>query len=372
MQVYNNVIMLSLAARLRPQLFSQVIGQPLICKILSNGLTNKTLPSACLFGGPAGTGKTSLARITALHLVCSNKQEDHQACLQCENCQAALKNAHPDIMEFDAATNTGIDNILQCLEGMNYQTQLSTEKIYIIDEVHMLSKSAISALLKTIEEPMSNIWFLLATTDLHKIPYTIISRCLTLTLNSLSTEQLEAYLNTVCEKENYTFDYEALNLIAQASQGCVRKALSFLEQIFLINEKIDHETTLQITQFLSQNVIEQIYNIITSSCSLNQTEEALKAYNPYILTTQLLDMAKNKNNLMLAYHLAHVLEELSYSPCPEKVFSILIAKAALLQSYPTPDEIWKAIDSQKDTKSISTPHITQDLFEKAQIMFNKT
>lgn len=413
--------MLSLAAKLRPKHFRQVVGQDLVCKIILQGLTSEKLSSVCLFSGPAGTGKTTIARLIALWLVCTNKQtikkntpssDDKQtikndppssyiqetykeACLSCENCKAALLEQHPDIMEFDAATNTGIDDIKECLAGSSYQPQLSNKKIYIIDEAHMLSKSAISALLKIIEEPSANVWFLLATTDLEKIPYTIISRCLAFKLHAIQNQQMEQYLAQVCQEHNYGYEPEALQTISQASQGCLRAALSKLEQCSLLihthqesqgikQSKITHEIALELCNFVSNTILDEIYSHIKNTqlkelqLLINQT---LQKTNPFNITMQLLEKAIHLEDTALSYQMAQVLEELAYSPCPEKVLFVFLSKAAFIKTLPSADQLWKALKTEQATDKHQTPSNTStqtpdaahtnQLLEKAKILFGK-
>lgn len=369
--------MLSLAARLRPRRLQDVIGQVLVRKVLQNGLDKGKLSSSCLFTGPAGTGKTTLARVTATWLVCSNKEpienkqagedEKMQPCLKCENCQAMQKGNHPDVFEFDAASNTGVDDIKECLEGANYKTQMSTNKIYIIDEVHMLSKSAISALLKIIEEPADNLWFLLATTELDKMPYTIISRCLTMQIQPISDHDMKLYLAKVCKDEGYDFEDGVLEIITHASLGCLRAALSYLEQGMILGE-LTLDNMRAIVRMLSNEELNDIYNTLQDKQKLyDLLKAALYVANPYLLTFQLLQVAEKKGDTQLALQLGYALEELAYSPAPDKILFALIAKAAYINSLPSAQMIWSKLKEEVPVKMEEVGK--EDLLKKAKQLF---
>ncbi|MGL4825440.1 MAG: DNA polymerase III subunit gamma/tau [Alphaproteobacteria bacterium] len=224
-----------LARAYRPQQFSDVIGQETTVLLLKNGLQQQKLGHGFIFTGIRGVGKTTLARLVAKALNCTaDKTSSVEPCGACESCQALSQGRHFDIIEMDAASHTGVEDMREVIEASRYRALAGRYKIFIIDEVHMLSKSAFNALLKTLEEPPAHVKFLFATTEIQRVPATILSRCLRFDLRRIQPTALQAYLEQVCEKERVTVDAEALRALAHAADGSVRDALSLLDQAILM------------------------------------------------------------------------------------------------------------------------------------------
>jgi DNA polymerase-3 subunit gamma/tau len=220
----------------RPQKFSDVIGQNHIVQTLTNAIKNKHLGHAYLFTGPRGTGKTTLARLFAKTINCSDVKNS-EPCLKCENCQNIQNSKSLDIIEIDAASNTGVDNIRELRETIKLPPTRAKYKVYIIDEVHMLSSGAFNALLKTLEEPPSHVIFILATTEIHKVPETILSRCQRFDFFRISLENIIKKLNSITKNEKIKIEKDALEMIAVASEGGMRDAESLLAQIIALEDK---------------------------------------------------------------------------------------------------------------------------------------
>ena len=210
--------------------FFEVVGQAHVTQTLRNAVRSGTLGHAYLFAGPRGTGKTSTARILARAVNCLNPQ-DGEPCNHCAPCQAMLANRCLDLVEIDAASNNSVDDVRDLRDKVHYAPTEVRRKVYIVDEVHMLSTGAFNALLKTLEEPPAHVLFVLATTDVHKVPATIASRCQRLDFRTISPRDIAARLAYVCEQEGMTADVAALELIAQQATGSLRDALSLLDQV---------------------------------------------------------------------------------------------------------------------------------------------
>ena len=229
-----------LARKYRPQTFSDLIGQETLVKTLANALQHGRLAHAFVLTGVRGIGKTTTARIIAKGLNCVG--EDAQCgptinpCGVCSNCLSITEDRHVDVLEMDAASRTGVDDIREIIDGVRYKPVGARYKIYIIDEVHMLSKNAFNALLKTLEEPPENVKFIFATTEIRKVPITVLSRCQRFDLRRISIEDLINLFSAICEKESIKADSEALRLIARAADGSARDGLSLLDQSMALTD----------------------------------------------------------------------------------------------------------------------------------------
>lgn len=260
----------TLYRKYRPKTFELVYGQDVIVKTLKNVIKNDKLSHAYLFTGPRGTGKTSSAKLFAKAINCSNNK-DGDACNECENCKSFNNNSNPDIIEIDAASNNGVDEIREIKNKVSLVPSMSKYKVYIIDEVHMLSIGAFNALLKTLEEPPEYIIFILATTEPQKIPATIISRCQRFDFKSISHDKMKQCLENIISKENISIDDGAIEEIINNSKGGMRDAIGLLDQASAfcnnnitandIEELSGNISIKQIRTFLS-NIMQKEYNVI--------------------------------------------------------------------------------------------------------------
>ena len=266
-----------LALKYRPQVFKDLIGQKVITETLINSLKIKKISNAYLFTGIRGVGKTTIARILAKSLNCKNGFE--KICKEnlCDNCKSITDSNHLDVLEMDAASKTGVDDIRDLIEFSRYGPSIAKFKIFIIDEVHMLSKQAFNALLKTLEEPPEYLKFIFATTEIRKIPITIISRCQRFDLSRIKAEELFDYLKIVSDKENGNITDEALKLIVKMSEGSVRDSLSLLDRA-IATKANDSEINLEYAQkifgYFDRSKLIELIKLIFSG----KEQETLKFY----------------------------------------------------------------------------------------------
>jgi len=242
------------ARKYRPQNFSTVIGQSHITTTLKNAINNNQLAHAFLFCGPRGVGKTTCARILAKTINCENRTKDGEACNTCNSCTSFDSGISLNIHELDAASNNSVDDIRTLVEQVRFAPQAGKYKVYIVDEVHMLSAAAFNAFLKTLEEPPPYAIFILATTEKHKILPTILSRCQIFDFKRITNNDTVEHLQEICEKENITAEKAALHVIAQKSEGCMRDALSILDKIVsFTGGHLDYANTLEHLNILDED-----------------------------------------------------------------------------------------------------------------------
>lgn len=261
-----------LARKWRPKTFADLVGQEHVVKALQNALDEGRLHHAYLLTGTRGVGKTTIARILAKSLNCENAQHG-EPCGVCESCTQIDAGRYVDLLEIDAASNTGIDNIREVLENAQYAPTAGKYKVYIIDEVHMLSKSAFNAMLKTLEEPPEHVKFILATTDPHKVPVTVLSRCLQFVLRNMTAQQVARHLSHVLDSEKIAYEPPALQLLGRAAAGSMRDALSLLDQaIALGSGKVAEQDVRQMIGAVDK---QYLYELLTGI--INQDGAALTA-----------------------------------------------------------------------------------------------
>lgn len=285
MKVVKSMTYQSLYRKYRPTQFEDVIGQETIVKSLENSIIKNKISHAYLFTGPRGTGKTTMAKLMAKSINCAD--EDKVICGQCESCKQADAGSHPDIVEIDAASNNGVEEIRTLIERVKFTPIIGDYKVYIIDEVHMLSQGAFNALLKTLEEPPSHVVFILATTEIHKVLPTIISRCQRYDFSRIDSDSISKRLDKIVESENREIEKGASSVIASLSGGGMRNALTILEQALILNDDLITKDAIyeQNGMILPKEKIALFDNIITGNLS-----EMLAVYNNMLQKT--VDVAR--------------------------------------------------------------------------------
>jgi len=403
-----------LARKYRPQNFQELIGQDILVNTLKNALNDGRLAHAFLLTGIRGIGKTTTARIIAKAFNCegnNNNKPTFEICNNCGPCNAITKGNSLDVIEIDAASKTGVDNIREIIESVMYSTNEMRFKIYIIDEVHMLSTAAFNALLKTLEEPPNNTKFIFATTETKKIPATIISRCQRFDLKRIDDEVLINHLKSICVKEDITVDDEALKQISSSSEGSMRDALSILDQAAaLSNNQIQITELRQLLGIRSKLDFIKLYKF----CLDSEASEALNYYyqliqdstDPSDILNSLISICSDAckfvvNNNLLDEHLDEFkkisehgitkllrswqvlikgLDETKSGTNQIEIVSIIIVKLCYTSSTPMPEELIKKLDkkisnnstNQTSTKTIENKNIDQKITTSEPLESDKT
>lgn len=283
------------ARKYRPQTLSDVVGQETLKNTLEQSMKAGKLPHAIILHGIRGVGKTTTARIIAKGLNC-DKGPTVDPCGVCESCLAISLDRHMDVIEMDAASHTGVDDVREVIETSRYKAVQGKYKVYIIDEVHMLSKSAFNALLKTLEEPPPFVHFIFATTEIQKVPDTVLSRCMRFDLNRMDVEILKKRLFHICEKETITLDQDAATLIARAADGSMRDGLSLLDQGYALSQhgRITASVIREMLGLSSRESLHQLIHVVLEGdvpgiLNLTQTLFTSGA-DPYFLIKDILDV----------------------------------------------------------------------------------
>ena len=295
-----------LARKYRPDDFSKLKGQSILVQTITNAIKLNRVPHAFLLTGIRGVGKTTTARIIAKTINCTDLNYEDDiivACKKCQNCLAFSAGKHPDYLEFDAASKTGVNDIREIVENCRYLPQMAKYKIYVIDEVHMLSINAFNALLKTLEEPPSHVIFIFATTEGRKVPVTILSRCQRHDLRRLNQQEIVEHLEYVLEEESYQAEKEALEIIAKCSDGSVRDSLSILDQA-LLNCKEKNLLAIDILNILGigdkSEIVDLLEYIVKGDATLAiETLHRLyfKGVEPASLMNELIELINLMNKL---------------------------------------------------------------------------
>lgn len=382
-----------LARQYRPKILSELIGQDVLVRILTNAFTTNRIPHAIMMSGTRGVGKTTTARLLARALNCTGADGQGEPtlnpCNVCDACQKLLNGNHIDVLEMDAASRTGVDDMRDIIEGVKYKPVSARYKIYIIDEVHMLSKSAFNALLKTLEEPPPHAKFIFATTEIRRVPVTILSRCMRFDLRMVDAITLASYLQKIAQQENIELDDKTALLLAQAAQGSVRDGLSLLDQaIVYAQDAIDFDQVKQMLGLLDRSLL---YKLLAAIFEGNPQEALLlsqKAYEEgadplhilhdlqailYILSRALIDptylqspnvlefdrvnaheLLPNLNMpiLMRAWQMTQKgIEELAYAFDAYQALELILIRLAYVADLPTPDELVQIMQSNNEHKT---------------------
>ena len=356
----------------RPKNFSDVIGQEHIVRTLKNQIENNNVGHAYLFCGTRGTGKTSTAKIFSRAVNCTNLHND-EPCNECENCREILEDKTMDVVEIDAASNNSVDDIRELRENVKYSPAKAKYKVYIIDEVHMLSQGAFNALLKTLEEPPSYVIFILATTEPHKIPATILSRCQRFDFKRVTVKDISSRMRYICEKEGIEADEKALNLIARNSQGALRDALSILDQcISFEGNKISYNDVIELLGSVNR---EHLFDLAESIIK-EDTRKSLQILNDFIIWGKdvrnlVNDLIDHFRNLMVC-KISNDLDEII--SLPEETIDLLKQQAETIDTNNLIRILNILSEAQDGMKISSNPRVLMEvtMMKIAQPMFDES
>ena len=351
-----------LALKYRPQIFDDLIGQEVVAETIINSIKANKVPNAYLFTGIRGIGKTTIARIVAKTPNCTNGIEN-KCKVKCSNCEAITNSSHIDVLEMDAASKTGVDDVRELIEFSRYGPTSSKYKIFIIDEVHMLSKQAFNALLKTLEEPPAYLKFIFATTEIKKIPVTVISRCQKFDLSRIKSSELFKFIKGIKEKEGGKVSDDALKLIVKISEGSVRDALSLLDRALLTldsNKELDLKSAQNIFGFFDKSQLIELFEFILKGDENKVVKIYRKIYDqgvePKIFINDFLELLyyfKNINSLTL--------ESTNFSLNDDE-----FKKIQYLSNQVDPDELilfWQfTISTLEELNIVSNQHLTMEMF----------
>lgn len=357
----------------RPQTFKDVVGQEHIIRTLKNQIQNNNVGHAYLFCGTRGTGKTSTAKIFARALNCQNSV-DEEPCNECEVCKDILSDNIMDVIEIDAASNNSVDDIREIRENVKYTPAKCKYKVYIIDEVHMLSQGAFNALLKTLEEPPSYVIFILATTEPHKIPATILSRCQRFDFKRVTVKDMSTRMKEICDDVNVVVDDRALNLIARNSQGALRDALSILDQCMSFSENdIEYK---DVVDLLGTVNIEQLFEMAEHVIK-EDTKKCLEILNEFVvwgkdIKNLIDDLIDHFRNLMVCKVSSDLDEIISL---PEEIVEQLKAQAStievndiirILNILSTTQDAIKVSSNPRVLAEVSIMKLSQPMFDESK------
>ncbi|MGL4797711.1 MAG: DNA polymerase III subunit gamma/tau [Paraclostridium sp.] len=356
----------------RPQTFKDVVGQEHIIRTLKNQIQNGNVGHAYLFCGTRGTGKTSTAKIFARAVNCINGMNE-EPCNECEVCKDILNDNVMDVIEIDAASNNSVDDIREIRENVKYTPAKCKYKVYIIDEVHMLSQGAFNALLKTLEEPPSYVIFILATTEPHKIPATILSRCQRFDFKRVTVQDMSERMKEICEDVNVDVDERALNLIARNSQGALRDALSILDQCMSFSE--DNIEYKDVVDLLGTVNIEQLFEMAEYVIK-EDSKKCLEILNEFVIWGKDIknlidDLIDHFRNLMICKVSTELDEIISL---PEETIEQLKLQSSLIETNDIIRILNILSETQDNIKSSSNPRVLAEvsIMKLSQPMFDES
>ena len=402
-----------LSLKYRPQSFDEVIGQDVMVQIIKNAIKMDRVPNAYLLTGIRGVGKTTTARIIAKAINCKNSEDLEKKCEGFCHCEAITNSNHIDVLEMDAASKTGIDDIRELIDSAKYYPTSAKYKVFIIDEVHMLSKQAFNGLLKTLEEPPPHLKFILATTEVKKIPLTIISRCQRFDLRRIKLEEMVSFLKKISEKEKAKINEKALLLIAKASEGSVRDALSILDQAIstfnVLGEEITEISVRVMLGIADRSRIIDIVRLVIDGNKAKALDEAQEIFDlgadPKLVLQDMLEViylisrsksfGKIENDLtvsesesdlifslskdidfsyisMIWQFILKGIEELNFVPNHFLSFQMLIMRLVHLKDLPSPEQVIDDVINSDTLEIAKSPEQKDDFNEiKPGTIINK-